>query len=121
MLYSFAADTLLIVHLLFIFFVIFGGLLVFKWRRLFLLHLAAVSWGVLVEFNHWICPLTPWENALRQAAGGTGYESSFIEHYLLPLIYPVGLTNEHQLVLGSLVITINVVIYSWLLLKIKSH
>ncbi len=121
MLYSFAADTLLIVHLLFIFFVIFGGLLLFKWHGLFSLHLAAVVWGVLVEFNHWICPLTHWENALRRAAGETGYESGFVEYYLVPLIYPTELTNDHQLILGSLVIAINIVIYSWLLLKIRSH
>ena len=121
MLYSFAADTLIIVHLLFILFVLFGGILVFKWRKFLLLHLLAVSWGVLVEFNHWICPLTPWENALRRAAGESGYQSGFIEHYLIPLIYPSNLTHELQYILGGIVIGINLLIYGRLILKIKRH
>ncbi len=121
MLYSIAADTLLIVHLLFIVFVVLGGILVFKWHKLFLLHLPAVGWGALVEFNHWICPLTPWENALRRAAGEASYETGFIEHYLIPLIYPTNLTQDLQLILGSSVIIINLAIYSLLLLKIRQH
>jgi len=117
MIYSLAADALLILHLLFIVFVVLGGLLVFKWHKLLLLHLAAVSWGVMVEFNHWICPLTPWENSLRRAAGEASYHTSFIEHYLMPLIYPAGLTYDTQLLLGSFVLVINLIIYSLLLRK----
>ena len=78
MFYTFAADVLLIVHLLFILFVILGALLVMKWRWVIYLHLPAVFWGILVEFSHGICPLTPWENGLRLAAGEASYESSFI-------------------------------------------
>lgn len=121
MFYSIAADALLIVHLLFILFVILGGLLVMRWRGVIYPHLTAVIWGVLVEFNHWICPLTPWENALRHAAGEVSYQSSFIEHYIIPLIYPANLDNETQLILGSSVILINLVIYSLLLWKIRLH
>lgn len=121
MIYSILADSLLVVHLLFIIFVVLGGLLIIKWRRVVYLHLPAVTWGILVEFNHWICPLTPWENTLRQAAGETFYDTGFIEHYLIPLIYPTNLTNELQLLLGSAVILINLIVYGWLLLKIKRH
>ncbi len=119
MIYSILADALLVIHLIFIIFVLLGGILIIKWRWVVYLHLPTAAWGILVEFNHWICPLTPWENALRRAAGDISYETSFIEHYLLPLIYPSNLTNELQIILGSLIIIINLMIYSGLLLKIK--
>jgi len=121
MIYSIAADLLLVVHLLFIIFVVMGGLLVIKWFGVIYIHLPAVIWGVLVEFNHWVCPLTPWENTLREAAGAARYESSFIEHYLLPLIYPAKLSNDVQLLLGSLVILINLAVYGWIFAKIKQR
>ncbi len=114
MLYSLAADTLLVLHFLFIGFVVLGGLLVFKWRRLVFLHLPAAVWGALIEFRGWLCPLTPWEQQLRRTAGEAGYDMGFIEHYLAPLIYPANLHYDMQLVLGSIVIIINLLIYSWL-------
>ena len=121
MFYSLAADALLIVHLLFVLFVILGALLVMKWRWVICLHLPAVLWGIIIEFSHGICPLTPWENRLRLAAGEANYESSFIEHYLIPLIYPAHLTNNIQIVLGCLVIIVNLGLYLWLALKIKNQ
>ena len=121
MFYSFAADALLIVHLLFILFVILGALLIIKWRWVIYLHLPAVLWGILIEFSHGICPLTPWEKALRLAAGEASYETSFIEHYLVPLIYPAHLTNNTQIILGCLVIIVNICLYLWLALKIKNQ
>ena len=115
MLYAIAADLLLVLHLSFVFFVVAGGLLVCKWRWLALLHLPAVVWGVLLELRGWICPLTPWEQQLRLAAGENGYSGSFIAHYLLPLVYPSGLTRNIQVILGSAVILVNLLIYGWLL------
>ena len=117
MLYSLAADALLVVHLLFIIFVVLGGCLVYKWRWLVFLHLPAATWGALVEFQGWLCPLTPLEQQLRQSAGETSYKTGFIEHYLVPLIYPANLDYDMQLVLGSFVIIINLVIYGLLILK----
>jgi len=117
MLYSLAANTLLVIHLLFIIFVVLGGCLVFKWRWLVFLHLPAATWGALVEFQGWLCPLTPWEQYLRQSAGEASYKSGFIEHYLAPLIYPANLNYDMQIVLGSFVIIINLVIYGFLILR----
>ncbi|MNI28569.1 hypothetical protein D3C73_823500 [compost metagenome] len=111
MLYRIAADGLVLFHLLFILFVLFGGLLALKWPRVILLHLPAVAWGVAVEMFHLICPLTDWENAMRQAAGQTGYGGGFIEHYIWPMIYPAGLTPTIQLGLGSVVLAINLAVY----------
>ncbi len=82
------ADFLVVLHLGFILFVILGGFLVQKWRRVLLIHLPAVVWGVLIEFQGWICPLTPLEQKFRMAAGEEGYSGGFIQHYLLPIIYP---------------------------------
>jgi len=115
MLYRLAADALLVAHLLFILFVLLGGLLLLRWRILALVHLPAMAWGAATEFFSLPCPLTGWENALRRAAGESGYDGSFIEHYLLPLIYPAGLTPGIQVWLGTLVLLVNALVYLWLL------
>ncbi len=109
--YRLLADGVLITHLCFILFVVLGGLLLFRDRRWAILHLPAILWGAALEFQGWICPLTPWENQLRAAAGQQGHAGGFIEHYLLALVYPPGLTPSIQTLLGGLVIGINLVIY----------
>ncbi|WP_458377537.1 DUF2784 domain-containing protein [Pseudomonas fluorescens] len=111
MLYRIAADGLVLFHLLFILFVLFGGLLVLKWRHLAWWHLPAAAWGVAVEVFHLTCPLTQWENLMRNAAGQVGYGGGFIEHYVWPVIYPAGLTPSIQLGLGGVVLLINVLVY----------
>ncbi|MFJ7793972.1 DUF2784 domain-containing protein [Pseudomonas sp. NPDC096950] len=111
MLYRIAADGLVLFHLLFILFVLFGGLLVLKWRPLIWWHLPAAAWGVIVEVFHLTCPLTYWENLMREAAGQTVYGGGFIEHYVLPVIYPAGLTPTIQLGLASVVLAVNLVVY----------
>lgn len=112
-----AADAVVVIHLLFILFALLGGLLVLRWRWLLLLHLPAVVWGTVVEFFHFYCPLTPLENALRSRAGVQGYDGGFVEHYLIPLIYPAGLTPQIQLWLGGIVVICNVAVYSWLVMR----
>jgi hypothetical protein len=106
------ADALLVVHGLFILFVLAGGLLVARWPKLAALHLPAVAWGAWVSWAGWICPLTPLENSLRRAAGEAGYAGGFIEHYLVALIYPAGLTRELQIGFGLAVAAINVAAYA---------
>ena len=110
------ADFIVFLHFSFILFVIFGGFLILKWRQLIWLHLPAATWGALIEFAGWICPLTTLENRLRSASGG-GYASGFIEHYLIPIIYPSGLTREIQVALGLAVILLNLYVYRKLFLK----
>ncbi|HLD67321.1 MAG TPA: DUF2784 domain-containing protein [Pseudomonas sp.] len=117
MFYRLAADAVVFSHLLFILFVLCGGLLVLRWHWLAWLHLPAVTWGMAVEFFHLYCPLTPLENRLRQAAGESGYSGGFIEHYLLPLLYPSGLTPSIQLGLGALVLVLNLAVYLGLVLR----
>jgi hypothetical protein len=111
--YSLLANLVLIVHLAFVVFVLCGGLLVLKWRWIARLHLPAVVWGAVVEFTGWICPLTPLENWLRVQAGEAGYEDDFTTRYLLPILYPVDLTRDIQLLLGTVVIAVNVGMYCW--------
>ena len=108
------ADLIVVLHLGFIVFAALGGLLVFKWPRLVWLHLPAVIWAAITEFMGLICPLTPLENWLRQQAGTDPYQSGFISHYLLPLIYPPGLTPSIQWLLGGILVMLNVLIYAWL-------
>jgi hypothetical protein len=111
MLYRIAADGLVLFHLSFIVFVLFGGLLVLRWRHLIGWHLGAVAWGVAVEVFHLPCPLTHWENLMRHAAGQTGYGGGFIEHYVWPIIYPAGLTPVIQLWLACVVLLVNGLVY----------
>lgn len=111
------ADLLVVIHLAFICFVVLGGLLALHWPRVAFIHIPAAVWGALVELQGWLCPLTPLEHHFRTAAGEAGHTGSFIEHYLLPIIYPADLTRDLQLQLGVLVITINAAIYGWLLVS----
>jgi Protein of Unknown function (DUF2784) len=107
-----AADAVVVIHLAFIAFVLAGGALVIKWRSLAWLHVPAVIWGAYAELTSTICPLTPLENALRLHAGQAGYEGGFIDRYLLPIIYPAGLTPQIQTILGVIVLGANVVFYA---------
>ena len=91
------ADLVVVVHFLFVLFVVLGGLLVLRWPRVAYFHVPAAVWGAAIELGGWICPLTPLENSLRQQAGGTGYSGGFIEHYILPVLYPSALTRDIQL------------------------
>lgn len=111
MAYRILADLVLVLHLLFIAFAMFGGLLALWKRWLMLPHVAAVGWAALAVGLGWICPLTPLENTLRHMTGQAGYNGSFIEHYLLLAIYPPGLTREIQLLLALLLIAGNGLIY----------
>jgi len=111
------ADGVVVLHLGFILFVCFGGFLSLRWQRAAWLHLPAVLWAAAIEFRRGICPLTPLEQELRLAAGEAGYSGSFIEHYLLPIIYPAGLDERLQYILGALVIVINLAVYGWVLFR----
>jgi hypothetical protein len=107
-----AADALVLFHLVFILFVMGGGILVCYWRWLAWVHIPCAIWGALIELTGWICPLTPLENDLRIAAGGSGYSGGFIENYIIPVVYPAGLTHGLQLGLGFVVIIVNLWAYS---------
>ena len=116
MLYRLLADLTVAAHFLFMLLVVFGGLLLFWKKWTVWLHLPAACWGVFIELSGRICPLTPLENRFREAAGLQGYEGGFIEHYLLPVIYPAGLTRNIQFLLAGAVLAVNIIIYgSWLL------
>lgn len=115
MVYRLLADGVMLLHLAFILWVVAGGVLVLRRPRLAWLHLPAVIWGAAVEFFGLICPLTPLEDHLRREAGAAGLQGGFIEHYLLPLIYPGELTRALQIVLGLAVLAINGAVYGVLL------
>jgi hypothetical protein len=123
MLKSVLADLLVLIHLSFILFVVLGGWFVLRWPWVAFIHLPAAVWGAVIEFGNRICPLTPMEQKLRLAAGEGGYSGGFVEYYIIPLIYPDGLTREFQLGAGLFVIMVNILIYGWWLsrrLKVKS-
>ena len=112
MLYRLLADATVVLHLAFVVFVVGGGLLVWRRPKLAWVHLPAVAWGALIEFAGWICPLTPLENWLREQGGQAGYSTSFIEHYLIPVLYPQSLTRDMQWLLGGFVLVINLAAYA---------
>lgn len=113
--FQLAGDMVVFIHLLFIVFVILGGFLVLRWPKLIYLHVPAAMWGAMIELQGWICPLTPLEDHFRQAAGHGSRPGGFIDHYIIPLVYPPGLTREGQILLGLLVVAVNIVIYGFLL------
>lgn len=106
------ADALVMMHLLFVAFVVAGGFLLVRWPKLLWLHLPAAAWGATIEFTGWICPLTPLENHLRILGGGSAYSGGFVERYLLPILYPENLTLPIQQVLGGVVVVVNLVAYA---------
>jgi hypothetical protein len=112
--YPLLADLVLIVHLAFVVFVLCGGLFVLRWQWIAWLHLPAATWGAVVEFTGWICPLTPLENWLRVQGGEVGDEQDFTVRYLMPILYPGDLTRGLQLLLGTVVVVLNAAVYWWL-------
>lgn len=117
MLFKVGADFLVLVHLAFICFVLLGGFLLLKRRWLVFVHLPALLWATLLEFQGWNCPLTPLEQALRRLGDQQGYTGGFIHHYILPVIYPAALEQDIQFILGVLLILINACIYLWIILR----
>lgn len=111
MLFRILADATVCLHVAFVVFVLLGGLLVLRRPRLVWLHLPAVLWAAWVELAGSICPLTPLENWLREQGGGAAYGTGFVEHYLLPLLYPASLSRELQWGLGGIVLAVNAAVY----------
>jgi hypothetical protein len=106
-----AANAVLLFHLAFVLFIVLGGLVVWRWPRVAWAHLPAAVWGALVELTSVICPLTPLEKWLRVRGGAAGYEGGFIAHYIVPVLYPAGLTRDVQICLGLFVLLLNGAVY----------
>ena len=109
---SVLADSVVLLHMCFVVFVVAGGLLVLRWRRVVWVHVPCAVWGAWIEFAGWICPLTPLEIWLRRRAGEAGYETGFVEHYVLAVLYPSELTRSTQLALGIALVVLNVALYT---------
>jgi hypothetical protein len=112
MAYRLLADATVVLHLAFVVFVLLGGVLAVRWPRAAWAHVPAAVWGAWIEFAGWVCPLTPLENWLRQQGGGPIYTASFVEHYLVPVLYPSTLSRELQWGLGGVVLLVNAVVYA---------
>lgn len=121
MLHAWLADVLLVVHGLFILWVLLGALAVWRWPWLAWVHLPAAAWGVWIEWSGGLCPLTPLEWRLRELAGQAGHRGGFIEHYLAAALYPEGLTREVQLVLGAIVLVVNLGLYGVVLWRWRAR
>ena len=115
MIFRILADATVVLHLAFVAFVVLGGLLVLWRRRVAWVHVPAAAWGAWIEFAGWVCPLTPLENWLREQGGQAAYASSFVERYMLPVLYPVSLSRKLQWMLGAAVLLINAVVYTMML------
>ena len=119
--YELAADIILIIHFLFILFVIFGALLFFVAKKIVFIHIPAIIWGSYIELTHSICPLTYLENWFLHKANLTTYSEGFIQNYLVPIVYPMNLTKDLQIFLGISLIVINIVIYAFIFGKLKKN
>lgn len=118
------ADAVLVVHALFVLWVMFGAIAVWRRPRLALLHLPALAWGIWIEASGAVCPLTPLEVSLRRAAGQAGYSGGFIEHYIERyvggFVYPAGLTRQTQLAAAALLVVVNVVLYGLMIARSRA-
>jgi len=119
MLYRLGADVVVVLHLAFVVFALLGGLVVLRWRWVAWLHVPAAAWAVLIEFAGWYCPLTPLENRLRTLGGEDGYTGGFVEHYVIPILYPDDLTRTLQIALGTFALVLNLTIYTYILIRRK--
>lgn len=106
------ADGVVVLHLAFVAFAVLGGVLALRWPRVAWVHLPAAVWAALVEFAAWICPLTPLEQWFRARSGAAAYDDGFVDHYVIPVLYPDWLTRPTQLVLGAFVVAVNLAIYA---------
>ena len=113
--YQTLSDIVVLVHFLFIVFVLLGGLLALRWRWMPWVHVPSAVWGAVIELCGWICPLTPLEQWLRQAGGERAFSGGFVEHYILPIVYPAGLARPIQIALGVVVVALNLAIYGLVL------
>ena len=121
MVYSLLADLIILLHFMFILFVLCGGLLVLKWKWLIFIHIPAPIYGILIEIESWVCPLTPLEVHFKMKAGESIYQGGFVEHYLIPIIYPPGLNRTIQIILAAMVLILNIIIYTMVFYKYKSN
>ena len=117
--YELLANLTLIAHLIFILFVIFGGLLFFIFSKILYLHLPALFWGIYIELTNSVCPLTYLENWFLYKGELTTYSNDFINNYLFQIIYPKGLNAEIQIYLGISLIVINILIYGLIYKNLK--
>ena len=116
MIYRFLAELVLVFHFCFVLFVVLGGVLVLRWPSVLWLHLAAFAWGVLVQCFFWTCPLTPLENWFRRLGGQSEYAGGFVDHYISSILY-ANVSRRFQASLGLLLIALNVLIYSFVLIR----
>ena len=122
MLYGLLANAVVIVHVGFVAFVVFGGILAWRWRRIAWIHVPTLLYGATIEFVGWVCPLTPLENHFRRLAGQSGYAGGFIEHYIIPVLYPTDWTIRLRVVLGTFVLVVNALaygVYFWRIAKAR--
>ncbi|MGB6449186.1 MAG: DUF2784 domain-containing protein [Steroidobacteraceae bacterium] len=115
------ADAVVLAHFAFVVFVVTGAFLAWRYPRVLFAHVPALLWGIWIEASGMICPLTPLENHLRMLAGEAGYPGGFVEHYVIPVLYPLGLTRHIQWVLAAVLIALNVVGYAGLFVRARSR
>jgi hypothetical protein len=115
MLYRVLAELVVLVHAVFVVFVVLGGFLAWRWHAVAWVHVPCALWGIAIEYGGWVCPLTPLENYLRGRAGLAGYPGGFLEQYLIPLLYPAELTPPTQVALGTVALLVNLIAYAVLL------
>jgi hypothetical protein len=114
MLYGLIADAIVVLHLAFIAFALLGVIAVNYWPRLIWVHIPVVVWSALINLTQTVCPLTPLEISMRRKAGEQGYGESFIEHYLVSLVYPPLDVPQLWLWTGLFVVGLNGAGYAWL-------
>ncbi len=110
-LYSGLAVSVLVLHGLFILWVVFGAILARSRPTLRWLHIGSLIWGILTELVPWSCPLTLLENWLENKAGVEPYHGGFLLHYLDKLVYP-DIPATALRIAGVIICTLNLLVYT---------
>lgn len=108
--YSALAVCVLVLHAVFILWVVFGALVTRSRPVLHRLHIASLVWGILSELTSWPCPLTELENWFEAKAGVHPYQGGFLLHYMDKLVYP-DISTTTLTVAGVIVCVFNLIMY----------
>ena len=113
---AFSANCVLIFHAAVALFAVLGAPLILIDPRIAIIHLPIVAWSSIVNLAHWTCPLTPLEQRLRLLAGQSSFQGGWIQHYVDPIVKPLGMPRKLELVAGVSVVVWNAVLYGvvWL-------
>ena len=111
MFYSISADIIVVLHLLWILFLIFGAFPGRRYKWIKVVHIGGVIYALIIQVFGWFCPLTHLEAWLRRMHDPSqSYSGSFIIYYIEKIVY-IGISPDIILLLTALIALMSVRVY----------